>query len=173
MRKQTKLVAVLSAAALLALGASMTSFAATGWVEENGTWVYYDNDGYKVTDTWKKSVNNWFWLNSDGEMAVSTIVEDEDDYYYVDENGAMVSNTWVQIENEDADGDDEPAYVWYYFQSNGKAYKAGNSGTSFKTINGKKYAFTESLVMMLGSAAFTTVEMRTTVLRELVGLRFM
>ena len=34
MRKQTKLVAVLSAAALLAIGASMTSFAATGWQEE-------------------------------------------------------------------------------------------------------------------------------------------
>ena len=31
MRKQTKLVAVLSTAALLAIGASMTSFAATGW----------------------------------------------------------------------------------------------------------------------------------------------
>ena len=37
MRKQTKLVAVLSAAALLAIGASMTSLAATGWQEENGT----------------------------------------------------------------------------------------------------------------------------------------
>ncbi len=150
MRKQTKLVAVLSAAALLALGASMTSFAATGWVEENGTWVYYDNDGYKVTDTWKKSVNNWFWLNSDGEMAVSTIVEDEDNYYYVDENGAMVSNTWVQVENEDADGEDEPAYVWYYFQANGKAYKAGTSGTSFKPINGKKYAFDSEGQMLYG-----------------------
>ena len=33
MRKQTKLVAVLSAAALLAMGASMTSFAA-GWEKE-------------------------------------------------------------------------------------------------------------------------------------------
>ena len=47
MRKQTKLVAVLSAAALLAIGASMTSFAAAGWQEENGTWVYYDKDGYQ------------------------------------------------------------------------------------------------------------------------------
>ena len=37
MRKQTKLVAVLSTAALLAIGASMTSFAATGWQEEDGT----------------------------------------------------------------------------------------------------------------------------------------
>lgn len=37
MRKQTKLVAVLSTAALLAIGASMTSFAAAGWAEEDGT----------------------------------------------------------------------------------------------------------------------------------------
>ena len=34
MRKQTKLVAVLSAAALLAMGASMTSFAA-GWQKDD------------------------------------------------------------------------------------------------------------------------------------------
>ena len=36
MRKQTKVVAVASAAALLAIGGAMTSFAAQGWVEEDG-----------------------------------------------------------------------------------------------------------------------------------------
>ena len=71
MKKQTKLVAVLSTAALLAIGASMTSFAATGWAEEDGTWVYYDKDGERATDTWKKSGNNWYYLDSDGEMAVA------------------------------------------------------------------------------------------------------
>ena len=50
MRKQTKVVAVASAAALLAIGASMTSFAATGWVEEDGTWYFYDKDGNPITD---------------------------------------------------------------------------------------------------------------------------
>ena len=45
MRKQTKVVAVASAAALLAIGGAMTSFAAQGWVEEDGTWYYYDKDG--------------------------------------------------------------------------------------------------------------------------------
>ena len=50
MRKQTKLVAVLSTAALLAIGASMTSFAAQGWAEEDGTWVYYDKNGDKVNE---------------------------------------------------------------------------------------------------------------------------
>ena len=45
MRKQTKLVAVLSAAALLAMGASMTSFAA-GWEKDDaGVWHYYRNNG--------------------------------------------------------------------------------------------------------------------------------
>ena len=40
MKKLMKTIAVLSAAVLLAAGASMIAFAATGWQEENGTWVY-------------------------------------------------------------------------------------------------------------------------------------
>ena len=56
MRKQTKVVAVASAAALLAIGASMTSFAATGWVEEDGQWYFYDKDGNRVEDEWKNLV---------------------------------------------------------------------------------------------------------------------
>jgi glucan-binding YG repeat protein len=149
LRKQTKLVAVLSAAALLAIGASMTSFAATGWQEESGTWVYYYNDGYKVSNEWKKSGNNWFYLNDDGEMATETLVEDGDYTYYVDENGVMAANRWVQVANDDDNSDDAPANYWYYFQSSGKAYKAGDS-TSFKTINGKKYAFDDEGKMLYG-----------------------
>ena len=53
MRKQTKVVAVASAAALLAIGGAMTSFAAQGWVEEDGTWYYYDKDDTRVEDAWK------------------------------------------------------------------------------------------------------------------------
>ena len=39
MRKQTKIVAVVSASALLALGASLTSFAAS-----KGTWMMIDDE---------------------------------------------------------------------------------------------------------------------------------
>ena len=154
MRKQTKLVAVLSTAALLAIGASMTSFAATGWQEEDGTWVYYNRDGDKATEEWKKSGDNWFWLDDNGEMAIDTLVEDDDDYYYVDANGAMVTNQWVAIDNEDAGEEDEPDHYWYYFQSNGKAYKrsdsASDSSINAKTINGKKYAFDTDGRMLYG-----------------------
>ena len=154
MRKQTKLVAVLSTAALLAIGASMTSFAAQGWAEEDGTWVYYDKNGDWVSESWKKSGDNWYWLDDNGEMAVDMLIEDDDNYYYVNENGAMVTNQWVAIENEDAGEDDEPDHYWYYFQANGKAYKRSDSAStnsiSAKVINGKKYAFDTEGRMLYG-----------------------
>ena len=153
MRKQTKVVAVASAAALLAIGASMTSFAATGWVEEDGTWYFYDKDGNRVEDTWKKSGDNWYWLDSEegGAMAVDKLVEDDDDTYYVDSNGVMVRNTWVKVVNEEQDDDDDPAeYIYYYMQSNGKAYKTKGESTKFKTIDGKRYAFDEDGKMLYG-----------------------
>ena len=154
MRKQTKLVAVLSASALLAVGASVTSFAATGWSEENGTWVFYDKNGEKVTEEWKKSGEYWYWLNEDGEMAVDELIEDDDNYYYVNQNGAMVQNGWRSVENEDYDGDDEeePENYWYYFGANGRAYKssANSNNASFKTINGKKYIFDDEGKMLYG-----------------------
>ena len=149
MRKQTKLVAVLSAAALLAIGASMTSFVAQGWQEENGTWVYYDKDGYQVTDQWQKSGNNWFYLNGDGEMATDELIDDGNNYYYVDSNGVMVANSWVAVENENAGEEDEPDAYWYYFQANGKAYKS-TGAASWKTINGKQYAFDSEGKMLYG-----------------------
>ncbi|RHS91039.1 hypothetical protein [Clostridium sp. AM42-4] len=153
MRKQTKVVAVASAAALLAIGGAMTSFAAQGWVEEDGTWYYYDKDGSRVENEWKKSGDNWFWLDGDegGAMATDKLVEDDDDTYYVDGNGVMVTNTWVKVVNEDQDDDDPAEYRYYYMQSSGKAYKAGDSSNvKFKTIDGKKYAFDDDGKMLYG-----------------------
>ena len=153
MRKQTKVVAVASAAALLAIGGAMTSFAAQGWVEEDGTWYFYDKDGNRVEDEWKKSGDNWFWLDSEegGAMATDKLIEDDDDTYYVDGNGVMVTNTWVKVVNEEQDEDDDPAeYRYYYMQSNGKAYKGNGNNLSKKTIDGKQYAFDEDGKMLYG-----------------------
>ena len=141
MRKQTKLLAVLSASAVLAAGAGVTSYAATkGWVESDGVWQYLDSDGDPVTEEWKKSGSQYFWLDENGEMATDVLVED-DDVYYVDVNGARVVNEWRQVDNEDGwtngDNDEEPESIWYYFGSNGKAV------TGKKTINGKVYIFDE------------------------------
>lgn len=149
MKKTTKYLITLSAISLLAMGTAMTSSAASGWVEEDDGWVYYDSEGYKVTDTWKKSGDNWFYLDEDGNMSIDTLIEDEDNLYYVDENGAMVVNRWVQRANEDESGENSAADNWYYFQSTGKAYKAGDK-TTLRTIDGKKYAFDEDGKMLYG-----------------------
>ena len=151
MRKQTKLVAVLSAAALFAIGASMTSFAA-GWAQEDGSWVYLDRDGDRVTEEWKKSGSNYYWLDEDGYMATNMLIEDDDDHYYVNENGVRVTNQWVSIDNEDDEEVNGKSVdtLWYWMGSSGKAYKA--TGDDFKKSNlgGKYYMFDEDGHMLSG-----------------------
>ena len=148
MRKNTKIVAVLSAAALLAIGASLTSFAAKGWTPEGDQWYYYDNSGDYVTDSWKKSGNNYFYLGDEGYMLTDALIQDGDNYYYVDQNGAMVKSQWRQIAADDSEVEDVE-YRWYYFGSTGRAYRATN-GMTKKTINGKKYAFDTEGKMLFG-----------------------
>ena len=150
MRKQTKLVAVLSAAALLAIGASMTSMAAQGWQQEGDDWYYYDNNGDYVTDEWKKSGNNWYYLGDDGYMMKNYLLEDGDNTYYLDGNGVMVTNSWVAYSPEDDYEDDAPDHYWYYFQANGRAVKQTGSSVKKKTINGKTYGFDEDGRMLYG-----------------------
>ena len=148
MRKQTKLVAVVSAAALVAIGASMTSFAATGWQQEDGLWYYYNTNGDYVVDEWKRSGDNYFYLGWDGYMVTNQLVQHGDNYYYVDANGAMVKNQWVAVAADDTE-DQDVDHRWYYFGSTGRAYRSSN-GFSKKTINGKKYAFDEEGKMLYG-----------------------
>ena len=107
MRKQTKLVAVLSAAALLAMGASMTSFAA-GWQKDDaGVWHYYDSDDEMVTGEWKKDGGKWFYLDDDGNMLTDSWVDDD---YYVAEDGHMLTNEWKKtVSDDDQDDPDEEA----------------------------------------------------------------
>ena len=155
MKRQAKWFLIPCAAMALTMGSALVSFAATGWAEENGEWVYYNNDGSKATDVFKKSGNNWFYLDSDGIMAKNQLIEDDDNYFYVNSAGAMVTNQWRSIENEDA-GSDEPDEWWYYFQSNGKAVKKSGSSDNVKfatlpTSTGQaKFTFDDEGHMLYG-----------------------
>ena len=143
MRKQTKLVAVLSAAALLAMGASMTSFAA-GWQKDDaGVWHYYDSDDEMVTGEWKKDGGKWFHLDDEGDMETNTWVDDD---YYVGEDGAMLTNAWkYTMSDDDQDDPDSDGKHWYYFNNKGK--KVADQD---KKINGKTYLFNEDGEMLYG-----------------------
>ena len=158
MKKQTKVMATLSTAALLALGFSAVSMAA-GWDNSTGAWRYLNNDGTEVTDEWKSANGNWFYLDSDGVMATDKLIEDESGsktkYYYVDQYGAMVKNTWKAVAMDDDDNTDLDAeYWWYYFGNDGKAYTTESdkklTKNKVKTINGLKYAFDSEGHMLYG-----------------------
>ena len=153
-RKKTtgKLVKASLAAFAVTSMTGITALAATGWVNEGGIWYYYESDGEYVYDEWKRSGDNYFYLGADGEMLTNTLINDGDNYYYVDENGAMVTNQWIQIDDETAGLETDSGYVWYYFGSNGRAYKKSSSGTGVtkRTINGRTYAFDEEGRMLWG-----------------------
>ena len=77
MKKTTKLIAVLSAAAMVSMAAPdvlndsflLNAWAAeSGWVQEDNGWHFYDEDGYLESNTWKKRGNDWYYLDDDGNV---------------------------------------------------------------------------------------------------------
>lgn len=152
MRNFSKIAAVVFAAVAV-LAISTVSFA-RGWEQHGGQWYYTDGSGEFVTNTIKTSGTTKYYLGDDGAMVTNTFVEDYNDYsYYFGANGAMVTNTWVAVDPailSSAD-DDAPSAYWFYFGTNGKAYKANGSNPIVKkTIDGNKYIFDDLGHMLTG-----------------------
>lgn len=154
MLKYIKWFIIPCAAIALTIGSALVSYAATGWAEEKGEWVYYNSDGSKAADVFKKSGSSWFYLDSDGIIARDQLIEYENNYFYVDSAGAMATSQWRSFKNEDA-GEDEPDVWWYYFQSNGKAVKKpSGSGVKFISLPSSagqaKFIFDDKGHMLFG-----------------------
>ena len=84
MRKQFKVAAVVSTAALLALGASMTSMAAAKkgtWKMDENDWQCFDRNGDYITDEFCLSNGKEYYVGDDGYLVRSSWV-DYDDYTY-------------------------------------------------------------------------------------------
>ena len=144
MRKQTKIAAVVSAAALLALGASMTSFAASKgtWMMVDGEWYCYDKNGDAYTNVFCSSNGKEYYVGDDGQLVRSEWVEYDGNYYFVNSAGAKVTNDWRLTTPYDDESADEE---WYYFKSNGK--RAENEKITYK---GKSYYFDTDGKMLTG-----------------------
>ena len=157
MRKQTKIAALVSAAALLAIGASMTSFAE--WHQlDDGQWEFLDKYGDPVYNEWKTYNGEWFYLGEDGVMLTDQIFNDANDHTFcVDAYGRRVKG-WVSIPNEegvDVNGKgEETSVLWMYFESNGKAVKSSDNTPVKKSLEwsgGKNYfLFNEEGYMLSG-----------------------
>lgn len=136
MTKNNKILAILSASALLALGVSISSFAAdSGWIQSNGDWYHTNKSGEYETNVWRDNAAKTykFYLGDDGKMVTSELIEDGSNYYYVNGDGVQIRNSWVSLFDE-SDNEDR----WYYFDNNGRAYESG-----WKEINGKRYHFSD------------------------------
>ena len=126
MRKQTKLVAVLSAAALMAMGASMTAFA--DWSQEDVEWVYLDRNGDRVTDEWRRSNGQWYYLDEDRTINGRVYIFDEfgrmldlwvyastatNSAYFAEDEGSRGRNWIYAYPQTDYDDYDDDPY-WFY-----------------------------------------------------------
>lgn len=144
MRKQMKIAAVVSAAALLAIGASFTSMAAEKgtWKLEDGEWYCYDKDGDAIEEEFCLSNGKEFYVGEGGALVTSSWVENDGSWYYVNSAGEKVVNDWrYTAPAEDEDADEE----WFYLQSTGK-----RAEDKKMVINGKTYFFDSEGVMLTG-----------------------
>ena len=144
MRKQTKIAALVSATALLALGASITSFAAARgtWMLVDGEWYCYDSNGDPYEDTFCVSNGKDYYVGEDGMLVRSSWVEYDGDYYFVNSAGQKITSDWrLTVPYDDEDAEEE----WYYFQASGKM--ATNKKIVYK---GNTYFFDADGKMLTG-----------------------
>ena len=152
MRKQTKIAAVVSAAALLALGASMTSFAASKgtWMMVDGEWQCYGKNGDAYENTFCSSNGKEYYVGEDGQLVRSCWVEYDSSYYFVNSNGAKITNDWRLTTPYDDDSADEDEY-WYYLKKTTGKLATGKQSN----INGQIYLFNNEGQMQHGWVAAT------------------
>ena len=136
MKRQTKMAAVVSAAALLAIGASFTSMAAakTGnWAQEDGVWYCYDKNGDVYENEFCMDGSKEFYVGDDGAVVYNSWVEHDGYMYYIQSDGSKASGVWKQLtpyEDEDADE------AWYWFTASGKRLDS-----DYVTYQGARYYF--------------------------------
>lgn len=128
----------------------------TGWVEQDGTWYYMDEEtGVMNTETWLQVDGTWYNFNEDGEMLTGWQKVDGIWYYMKDWGGMATGWQWING-------------VWYYLYSwggmatgwvydNGTWYYMqswGGMATGWQQVGGKWYYLYSNGAM----AANTTID---------------
>ena len=77
----------------------------TGWVQKNGKWYYFNQDG-SFQLGWKQINNTWYYFNKDGAMQTGWFYYGNTWYYF--ENSGAMKTGWLLLDN-----------TWYYFNKDG------------------------------------------------------
>ena len=120
-----------------------SSAVTSGWVQKDGVWYYYDEQGNPVTNTWKGS----YYLKSDGKMAQSEWVYDTSyqSWYYLKSDGSYARNEWqgsYYLKSNGKMAQSEWVYdasyqSWYYLKSDGSYARNAWQGSYYLKSNGK------------------------------------
>ena len=120
-----------------------SSAVTSGWVQKDGVWYYYDEQGNPVTNTWKGS----YYLKSDGKMAQSEWVYDASyqAWYYLKSDGSYARNEWqgsYYLKSNGKMAQSEWVYdvsyqSWYYLKSDGSYARNAWQGSYYLKSNGK------------------------------------
>ena len=120
-----------------------SSAVTSGWVQKDGVWYYYDEQGNPVTNTWKGS----YYLKSDGKMAQSEWVYDASyqSWYYLKSDGSYARNEWqgsYYLKSNGKMAQSEWVYdasyqSWYYLKSDGSYARNEWQGSYYLKSNSK------------------------------------
>lgn len=143
------------------------SYPKSTWKLINGSWYYFESDGWMATG-WKKLGGEWYYLTSSGAMATGW-VKLNGKYYFMNGSGVMQHDTWVdngvyyvnsdgvwvegktsQNRVESSRTDSAAGWVsgggrWWYREADGSYPR-----NSWKVINGSWYYFDGSGWMVTG-----------------------
>ena len=143
------------------------SYPKSTWKLINGSWYYFESDGWMATG-WKKLGGEWYYLTSSGAMATGW-VKLNGKYYFMNGSGVMQHDTWVDngayyvnsdgvwVEGKTSQNRAESSWTdsaagwvssggrWWYREADG-SYPRNN----WKVINGSWYYFDGSGWMVTG-----------------------
>lgn len=154
MKRETKSAAALFAAAVIAVGASLTSFAAPCWQQnEDGTWTYYEEAGLMTENSGQATSGPAAGKSGEedqsagGTEEVQEEGEQSDGDMEVSENQQFSTKLWKYF-GKPENGDGLYPQGWFQVVSDTEQYDwcyADNSRTLLRgqidTIKGKNYAF--------------------------------
>lgn len=106
---------------------------ATGWLNLNSTYYFFDEIGLMYESQWHNEGSNWYYLKANGAMAKSEWELIGNYYYAFDASGAMRRGWYKEGTN------------WYYLRTAANTPGSGPDGSMLAngtwTINGKSYKF--------------------------------
>lgn len=114
------------------------SYPSSGWREINGSYFYFDDRGYILTNKWyQDKAGYWYWLKSGGHMAKGW-EQINGKWYFFNNNGEMKTG-WVQYFDK-----------WYYLD----AVNGDMISKEARLVDGKYYYFNSKGEMLERAAIY-------------------